>query len=96
MENIKPLRDDIMIYAVDRSNIETKTGLIHIPENTHKEENQWFKVFAVGPKVKELKVGDTIYVPWKRVTPPQNMNVDGKDRQIGVTSEVEVLAVLEV
>jgi co-chaperonin GroES (HSP10) len=92
---MQPLRDDIMIYAVSRSNIETKTGMIHIPEDTHKEENQWFKVFAVGPKVRDLKVGDVCLIPWKRITPPQYMEVDGENRQIGVTSEMEVLAVLE-
>ena len=88
-----PLRDDIMIYAVNRGSIEGTSFIIQ--ENPQKEDNQWFKVFAVGPKVRDLKVGDTVLIPWARITPPQYLEVDGEERQVGVTSELEVLAVLE-
>lgn len=91
--NCQPLRDDIMVYAVPRGDIEGTSFIIK--ENPHREENQWFKVFATGPKVRDIGVGDVVFIPWARITPPQYMDVDGEERQVGVTSEMEVLAVLE-
>lgn len=54
----KPLKDRVFISYSDET--EKTAGGIYVPD-TAKEKPQKGKVEAVGPEVKELKVGDTVF-----------------------------------
>ncbi|UCG78878.1 MAG: co-chaperone GroES [Nitrospirota bacterium] len=54
----KPLKDRVFISYSDE--VEKTAGGIYVPD-TAKEKPQKGKVEAVGPEVKELKIGDTVF-----------------------------------
>ncbi|GAB1467210.1 MULTISPECIES: co-chaperone GroES [Aliarcobacter] len=71
--NFKPLGERVL---VERTEVENKTasGII-IPDNA-KEKPQTAKVIAVGSKVEDVKVGDTIVFEQYRGT---EIKLEGKD-----------------
>ncbi|MEJ2314572.1 MAG: co-chaperone GroES [Nitrospirota bacterium] len=54
---LKPLKDRVVVSYSEE--VEKTAGGIYVPD-TAKEKPQQGKVEAVGPEVKELKVGDTV------------------------------------
>lgn len=71
--NFKPLGERVL---VERTEVENKTasGII-IPDNA-KEKPQTAKVVAIGNKIEDLKVGDTIVFEEYRGS---EIKLDGKD-----------------
>jgi len=91
---LKPLRDDILVYSRPERDVEK--SVIYYKDDTSNKKTQFFIIHAVGPDVVDVRVGDTVVIPWSRITPPQNMTLeDGIERQYGVTSEKEVLAIID-
>jgi co-chaperonin GroES (HSP10) len=88
----RPLHDDIMMYLKPANEV---LGTSIVFQESKDAPTQFFNVFAVGPECKEIKVGDVVVVPWTRVTVPQKEYIHGEYRNIGVTSEKEVLAIVE-
>lgn len=71
--NFKPLGERVL---VKRAEVETKTASgIYIPDNAT-EKPQTAKVIAIGSKVEEVKVGDTILFEQYRGT---EFKLDGED-----------------
>jgi co-chaperonin GroES (HSP10) len=61
LENVsdcKPLENRIVIRRLDYGEM-SEGGLLHIPE-TAREERRLAEVLAIGPDVKDVKVGDTV------------------------------------
>lgn len=58
--NIKPLGDGLIVKQQPKKE-ETESG-IYIPENSRANNTFLHDVLAVGPDVKDVKVGDVIYV----------------------------------
>lgn len=71
--NFKPLGERVL---VERTEVENKTasGII-IPDNA-KEKPQTAKVVAIGNKIEDVKVGDTIVFEQYRGS---EIKLDGKD-----------------
>lgn len=67
---IKPLNDNVLITDMDFSEIKTASG-IFIPSDDGKSEGikpRWGRVWAIGPKQKDFKVGDWILIEHGRWT----------------------------
>lgn len=91
-ETYRPLNDDILMYLKP---IHEVIGSSIVFQESNDSNVQYFNVFATGPKCRDVKVGDVVVLPWTRVTVPQKLFVHGELRDVGVTSEKEVLAILE-
>ena len=72
--NFKPLGERVL---VERTEVENKTasGII-IPDNA-KEKPQTAKVIAVGSKIEDVKVGDTVTVSVNGTDYPTKVNLVG-------------------
>ena len=71
--NFKPLGERVL---VKRTEVENKTASgIYIPDNA-KEKPQTAEVMAIGTKVEDIKVGDTIVFEQYRGT---EIKLEGKD-----------------
>ncbi|MGD8352202.1 MAG: co-chaperone GroES [Nitrospirota bacterium] len=84
---LKPLKDRVVVSYSEE--VEKTAGGIYVPE-TAKEKPQQGKVEAVGPEVKELKVGDTVLFPKY-----QGDKVKVDDSEQLVIKEEEILAKVE-
>lgn len=82
-----PLRDDVVVEFESNDNYE---GSIQLLDKTP-DTVQYFRVLAAGPDAKITKVGDKIYMPWAKITPP--FFHEGK--KLGVTSEKEIWAIVD-
>ncbi|RXJ86798.1 co-chaperone GroES [Arcobacter sp. CECT 8985] len=71
--NFKPLGERVL---VKRTEVENKTASgIYIPDNA-KEKPQTAKVLAIGSKVEDVKVGDTVVFEQFRGT---ELNLEGEE-----------------
>lgn len=93
LTKVKLLNRDILIRLAKREEVEGHG--IFIIEDGGRDENQFYEVVRASEAVKHVKAGDTVVLPWRRVTDPFDAIVDGHSAQYGITSEDEVLAVVE-
>lgn len=86
--SVTPLKSKVLIAEVK---VETKSegGIILEKANSVANSNQG-KVLAVGPDVKEVKVGDLVYLEWAK---GDIVKVDGNQRV--VIDEQYIAAVVE-
>jgi chaperonin GroES len=84
---LKPLKDRVVVSYSEE--VEKTAGGIYVPE-TAKEKPQQGQVEAVGPEVKELKVGDTVLFPKY-----QGDKVKVGDAEQLVIKEEDILAKVE-
>ena len=84
---VKPLKDKVLI-AEGKKDTVTDSGIIL--DGRGLGNTTPGVVLAIGPDVKEVKDGDTVYLDWSKSSP---INVDGAQRVM--ISESEIIAVLE-
>jgi co-chaperonin GroES (HSP10) len=85
--NITPMQDKVLV-AEKKKEDTTESGIII--EGVRGVATQAAVVLAIGPKVTEVKVGDTCYVDWAKSQP---VKIDGAQRAI--IKEEFILAVVE-
>lgn len=86
--NVNPLKSKVLIAEVK---METKSEAGIILEKAASAANSNAgKVIAVGPDVKEVKVGDTVYLEWSK---GDIVKIDGDQRVM--IDEQYIAAVLE-
>jgi len=85
---VKPLKDKVLI-AEGKKDTTTESGIFLDGRGLGNTTSGI--VVAVGPDVKEVKEGDTVYLDWSKSSP---VNVDGAQRVM--ISEKEIIAVIEV
>jgi chaperonin GroES len=85
---VKPLKDKVLI-AEGKKDTTTESGIIL--DGRGLGNTTPGIIVAVGPDVKEVKEGDTVYLDWSKSSP---VNVDGAQRVM--ISEKEIIAVIEV
>ena len=85
---VKPLKDKVLI-AEGKKDTTTESGIIL--DGRGLGNTTPGIVVAIGPDVKEVKEGDTVYLDWSKSSP---VNVDGAQRVM--ISEKEIIAVIEV
>ena len=83
-----PLKDKVLV-AENKSEVKTESGLI-LDDATSVRDSRKGTVLAIGPDVKEVKVGDTIYLEWNKA---QVVTVDGAQRVI--VKEEHIVAVAD-
>ena len=84
---VKPLGDKLLI-AEGKKDTTTDSGIIL--DSRGMGNTTPGIVLAIGPGVKEVKEGDTVYLDWSKSSP---VNVDGAQRVM--ISEKEIIAVIE-
>ena len=84
---VKPLKDNVLIGEGKKDTV-TDSGIIL--DRRGLGNTTPGIVVAVGPDVKEVKEGDTVYLDWSKSSP---VNIDGVERVM--ISESEIIAVLE-
>ena len=84
---IKPLHDKLLI-AEGKKDTTTESGIIL--DGRGLGNTTPGIVLAIGPDVKEVKEGDTVYLDWSKSSP---VTVNGAQRVM--ISESEIIAVLE-
>jgi len=94
IRSIRPLNDDVVLVRVPKNEIEGSGGLI-FADMQEENDIQYFEVISKTDTVSTVEVGDIVVVSWKRITEPQTGVLDGKTRQFGITSQSELLAVIE-
>lgn len=91
ISTLRPMRDDIILRH--KSFNETRT--IFVKDSEDETHNMLFEVLRVGRDAKHIQVGQTVVVPWPRCVPPFEVLVDGKVVKVTITSETEVLGVMQ-
>lgn len=70
INKVYPLNDTIIVSDMEFGERITKGGLV-LPDDDKKSSGirpRWAKVFAIGPKVSDINVGDYIYIAHGRWT----------------------------
>jgi len=86
--NIIPLKDRILV-AENNSETKTESGIILEGANSVRESKR-ATVLAIGPDVKDVKVGDVILLEWNKAAV-----VKVGDTQRAMIKEENVVAVFE-
>lgn len=86
--NIIPLKDRILV-AENNSETKTESGIILEGANSVRESKR-ATVLAIGPDVKDVKVGDVILLEWNKASV-----VKVGDTQRAMIKEENVVAVFE-
>ena len=84
---VTPLKDKVLI-AEGKKDTVTDSGIVL--DGRGLGNTTPGIVLAVGPDVKEVKEGNTVYLDWSKSSP---INVDGAQRVM--ISEKEIIAVIE-
>lgn len=85
--SVRPLHDKVLI-AEGKKDTATESGIIL--DSRGMGNTTPGIVLAIGPDVKEVKEGDTVYLDWSKAKP---VTVDGAQRVM--ISEKEIIAVVE-
>jgi co-chaperonin GroES (HSP10) len=86
--NYLPLHNKVWVIESEKATV-TEAG-IYLGDARIDENLRSAVVQAVGPDVREVKVGDVVYVMWAKVRVIKQGDVYG-----GIISEEDILAVLE-
>lgn len=86
-----PLRDDVLLKLTPQH--QATESLLWFKEDINNSDVQFFTIMTAGPEVKHVKVGDLIVASWKRITTP--FALDSTKKEYGVTSEKEIMAVID-
>lgn len=90
--NIKLLNDDVAFVQIE-SPFELNR-LIKLQSNPD-DVVIFGKIVAVSDKVKDVRVGDTVFLPWTKSTPPILAPINGVETKVGITNVKEILGVIE-
>jgi len=93
IDGIKMLNKDVVITLKPKT--EVANSLIYVKESIDESDIQFFIVLAKSDNVTMFEVGDTVVCSWKRITPPFDAMFKGEKIKVGITSEDEVLGVVE-
>ena len=88
MTTVIPLKTKVLIAENKRENT-TESGIV-IQGLDAKGESKSGTVLAIGPDVKDVKVGDVVYLMWTKAAV---VNIDGAQRVMVL--EEDIVAVLE-
>lgn len=78
---VRPIRDNVLVTDLDHGPHRTRGGLI-IPDDNMTERgihDRWCRVWAVGPEVRDVAVGEWVLVKHGRWTPGIELRVAGED-----------------
>lgn len=91
--NVKLLNRDVLVRLVKKTDIQK--SVIYTQETIDESEYQFFEVLAVSDEVTMFGVGDTVVCSWLKITPPMSVQINGETVTVGITSQDEIVAVVE-
>lgn len=94
-KKFKPMNDDVLLIHKPARELRGDSSIIFM-DDEDKDKVLYFNVLAVGTDTTDVKVGDVVMVEWGRCVPPFDMDVDGKTKKVTITSEKELMAIVEV
>jgi co-chaperonin GroES (HSP10) len=95
VNSIKPLKETIIVSDMEFGERISQGGLI-IPNDDMKSAGirpRWAKVFAIGPEVKDIKVGDYIYIAHGRWTRGVTIDTPEGEKVIRKVDNKDILLV---
>ena len=95
IKSIRPLHDQVIVSEMSFKERITTSGIIVLGDDGKSEgiRPRWGKVYAVGPKQKDYKVGQWIMVAHGRWTRAATVEVDGEEISIRKVDLGEILLV---
>lgn len=96
VRKIRPILDHIIVQDMEFGEQRTKSGIIIIDDDgkQHGIKPRWGKVYAVGPKQEEVKVGDWVLVEHGRWT--RGIDLEIEDGLTTTVRRVEPKSVMAV
>lgn len=101
LEDFSPLRNDVVLvrvpetYITNGKNSFATEFLGTEDKGIDDDPTQFFRVVAKGPKTNIVDINDIVVCMWTRITPPELGMYEGERVKFGITSEDELLAVIE-
>lgn len=82
--SINPIGDRVLVVDLEFGERKTKSGLILTDDDakTAGIRSRWAKVFKIGPKQKELQVGDYILLDHGRWTRGVEVEINGERKKL--------------
>lgn len=95
LSELRPMKKDVVVKLKRKNEVEGFSRFI-VQENTEESKIQYFEVLKKSDEVTMMEVGDIIMCEWTRMTPPfQVLDDNGVLMDVGVTSQDEIIAVVE-
>lgn len=93
LEQFKPFSKDVLLQIIDPNNVQG--NMIHVPQQTDKDQNQFYKVIKRGDSVQEVEIGDVVWLPWARCMIPFDLGTEEGLKKFTITNEDEIELVIE-
>ena len=93
--NVRAIQDDVIVCDMDFGEIKTASGIVLRSDDgqAHGVKPRWGRVYRVGPKQTEIKVGDWILIEHGRWT--RKIKIDDGDG-VKEIQKVEIKSILAV
>lgn len=94
VRKIRPILDHIIVQDMEFGEQKTKSGIIIIDDDgkQHGIKPRWGKVYAIGPKQNEVKIGDWVLIEHGRWT--RGVDLENEDGTFTTLRRVEPSAVM--
>ena len=93
LSNYILMRKDILVKMKPKTAV--TNSIIYTKESIDNSALQYFEVLKVSPLVRDVRVGDTVVISWKNITPPFESMFDGVRSDYGITDENQIEAIVE-
>ena len=95
VNKIKPLNDTIIVSDMEFGERISNGGLIILDDDMKSSgiRPRWAKVYAIGPEVKDVEVGDYIYIAHGRWTRGIKINTPEGEKVIRKVDNNEILLI---
>jgi co-chaperonin GroES (HSP10) len=82
--SFRPLRDNVFVVALDSGINKSRGGIILLDDDMTLQgvKDRWAQVYATGPDVEDIKVGNWVLIKHGRWTPGIDIEIAGKDERI--------------
>lgn len=93
--NVKAIGNDVLVTDMHMGEMKTQSGIIIGSDNgkSHGVKPRWCKVYEVGPRQKNFKVGEWILVEHGRWSRKIKVNTDGNEIEL---QKIDVECVLGI
>ena len=94
-KSIRALNDDVLVSDMDMGEMITAGGIVIQSDDgkAHGVKPRWAKVYCVGPKQTDVKVGQWIFIEHGRWTRKMSIEIDNEVKEV---QKVEVKSIIAV
>jgi len=94
-KSIRALNDDVLVSDMDMGEMVTAGGIVIQSDDgkAHGVKPRWAKVYCVGPKQTDVKVGQWIFIEHGRWTRKMSIEIDNEVKEV---QKVEVKSIIAV